>query len=180
METKPRTNTAGISTMPVMQLCWAAEVRTTPIGQRRLRVTPRAKQVRGEIRYQKNGVPIKNLPPPAPDIEVSPEDLRPTVPTVDALYAPSDCYDMYIASALSMYNECSASNTLALHSELAKGYTDEIRKVVTLAVKAMGGNLSSTPDIESFIQELAALSFVYERCSYSSILRTGIHIFLPL
>ena len=94
---------------------------------------------------------------------------------IGVLYGPSKCYDLYVAGAMRQYGQCQSHHSLDKHEHLRHNYTAGIRSVVRRALQRMGRDASvlDSPSLQTMIRALAEITFVYERCYLSSILRTG-------
>lgn len=189
---KARQNAAGIQSYAIARLCFATDSEnpftalsdTTATG--RMLLSPREKQIKGRVIYQKNGVPAV---PAAPKMEKTVVEPLPAVPRLPStvtqvgdLYDPSSCYDLYTHKAIDMYTTCANENSFAKETLDGKAYIAEINATITGALSSsLSGCVSSgrcdltSHNFTAFIHDLAAIVYTYERCSFSSILRTGLY-----
>ena len=138
------------------------------------------------MKLQKNGVPplILNKGNRKRDNEwagenVSPTLSRPVLQVDKMLLDPKTCYSKYVEKSLAMFHSCTSkiSYDATLLEEYAKHVDDILRSAIDkvnpgcrIANKCV---VINPVKFTEFIRQLASITYKYDRCAMSSILRTG-------
>ena len=156
------TNVAGITVYPISVLCWATDYRPS-IHDKLLQTKFQLSENIKDIKYTDSNHNATIF-----------ESITTSGSVIGDLFEPKTCYELYVRSAINMFDQCK-SHYSNLNTMEFNNFKATLRNTILKARKQILHQCTPYIDkrIDFFINELAIVSYIYEKCSYSSILRTG-------